>query len=87
MQTKGLVAANLAPAQETGLVAKFPGATVGSQSQRSVGGMGVATVRGEPSEAHPESSAWGHGGLACCRGEEPYLLGFLFITHKSFAFY
>ena len=49
--------------------------------------MGVATDHDEPSEAHRESSAWGHGGLARCRGEELYLLGFLFITHKSFAFY
>ena len=53
------------------------------------GGMGVAwdSVRGKPSEAYREGGDWDHWGLRLLSRSGLYLLGFLFITYKSFAFY
>ena len=48
--------------------------------------IGLA-IRGKPSEADREGGDWDHWGLRLLWRSRLYLLWFLFITYKSFAFY
>lgn len=52
-------------------------------------GMGVArdSARGKPSEGYREGGGWDDWALRLLLRSGLYLLWFLFITYKSFAFY